>query len=259
MVRLQLVASLLAVLCVLPLTAAEWKPDVGLSFTSYLKTEAGEVWHAATHHPMSDAIAAGTVPNSTMRRYLIQDHLFIDAFSSLLAATISITAKIEDRVPLAQFLALILGPENTYFERSFEALGVSKDERAAAAANPLPPTSAFIRLMQSAAHSSKLEEMLAVLVVAEWSYLEWGERVHAPVDTTIPFWFQEWVDLHRGAGFSAIVAHLRSLLDSLATGLDHAALSRSRSNFLEAIALERDFWDMAWTGKAPGKASSDEL
>lgn len=259
MLRLQLVACICFIFCAKSLNAAEWRPDIEPSFTEYLKAEAGDVWHAATHHPMSDAIAAGTVPNSTMRRYLIQDHLFIDAFSSLLAASISFTAKIEDRVPLAQFLALILGPENTYFERSFEALEVSKDERVAAAASPLPPTSAFIQLMQSAARSSKLEEMLAVLVVAEWSYLEWGERVRTPTDTKIPFWFQEWVDLHRGPGFRAVVSHLRSLLDGLATGLDAAALAQSRVCFLEAVALERDFWDMAWTGKTSVTASSDEL
>ena len=111
------IRSFACLLLIASTDAGEW--DRASSFTADLKAESLPDWEAATLHEMTDAIAAGTVPDATMRRYLLQDHLFLDAFSSLLAATISLIPKLSDRVPLAQFNALILGPENTYFERSF--------------------------------------------------------------------------------------------------------------------------------------------
>eukprot|EP00613_Pedinella_sp_CCMP2098_P074868 CAMPEP_0171933282 /NCGR_PEP_ID=MMETSP0993-20121228/31107_1 /TAXON_ID=483369 /ORGANISM="non described non described, Strain CCMP2098" /LENGTH=527 /DNA_ID=CAMNT_0012573747 /DNA_START=95 /DNA_END=1678 /DNA_ORIENTATION=+ len=220
------------------------------SFTEFLKEEAGEVWTAATHHPMTDAFADGTIPREKLTRYLLEDHLFLDAFTALLASATAATPRLRDRIPLAQFNALLLGPENTYFTRSFQALGVTDKERADAEANPAAPTAAFIRLMQSVRANGSLNEMLAVLVVAEWSYLEWGERVALTPD--LPFWCREWVELHRGAAFAGVVAHLRAMLDEHASSQSASSdLIRVRSVFLEAAALELDFWDMAWGDEAP--------
>ena len=50
----------------------------------------------------------------------------------------------QDRIPGCQFLGLITGKENTYFERSLEALGVGEKERYIA--SELPSTSAFCSL-----------------------------------------------------------------------------------------------------------------
>jgi thiaminase/transcriptional activator TenA len=44
-------------------------------------------------------------------------------FVVLLAAIITNARTLDDMIPLFQFLALITGKENTYFERSFVALG----------------------------------------------------------------------------------------------------------------------------------------
>ena len=241
-------SCLLALLLARPsaILCAEFVPDQQ-SFSEYLRAEAGDVWTAATEHPMTVAIADGTVSEHTYRRYLIQDHKFLDAFSVLLASAVAAAPTLEDRIPGARFLALILGPENTYFERSFEALSVGAAERAAA---DHPTTAAFIALMRRAARSGSLGEMLGVLVVAEWSYLTWGEAASVARRDALPFWLGEWIDLHSGEGFSAVVAYLRGLLDREAAHLDASALARVRATFLEAVGLERAFWDMAWHGGA---------
>ena len=83
-----------------------WQPTDG-RFTDYLKSKAGDLWVAATEHPMTDAIASGTVPLDKMRHYLIHDHKFIDAFSVLLASALASAPTLEDRIPGAQFLAKI--------------------------------------------------------------------------------------------------------------------------------------------------------
>ena len=90
-------------------------------------------------------------------QYLIQDHRFIDAFVVLLSSMIAHARKLEDRIPGAQFLGLITGKENTYFERSFEALGVTKQEREQTP--DAPAMSGFQAQMRDAAKSGSLGEV----------------------------------------------------------------------------------------------------
>lgn len=212
------------------------------SFTEYLKDSTLETWEACRNHPMTDAIGAGAVPHPAMKRYLVQDHKFLDAFVVLLSSMVAKAPTLEDRIPGCQFLALITGRENTYFERSMEQLGVTAEDRSHA---PLPVPQAFVDLMLEAAQGS-FAECLGVLIVAEWSYLEWAERVHPSRAADLPFWCGEWIDLHRGEGFEGLVAYLRGLLDKVAPTLPREELGKARANFARTIELEKAFWDMAW-------------
>lgn len=66
---------------------------------------------------------------AVLKKYLIQDYRFLDAFVILLASMVAHARNLEDRIPGCQFLAIITGKENTYFERAFEKLGCSAEER----------------------------------------------------------------------------------------------------------------------------------
>mmetsp|Transcript_36621 Transcript_36621/g.105364 ORF Transcript_36621/g.105364 Transcript_36621/m.105364 type:complete len:232 (+) Transcript_36621:61-756(+) len=216
--------------------------NAGARFTDWLRAQAGDIWDSVVGHPFTDQLAAATVDKDAMRRYLIQDHRFLDAFVVLLSSAISKMQCLEDRIPGCQFLALITGRENTYFERSFEALGVTAEDRATVPDAPV--ATSLIGVMRSAAASGELAQMLAVLVVAEWSYLSWGERV-LPQRPSEPFWCYEWIDLHSGEGFQGVVAYLRGLLDKEVAALSAQDVARCQETFLETVRLEKAFFDMA--------------
>ena len=235
-------ASLTIALASLTIASAQITTESSAQTTTEYFVSESPHWYAITHDPFCDELAAGTLPNATLTRYLVQDHKFLDAFVVLLASMIAHAPTLADRVPGAQFLALITGKENTYFERSFDALGLDAAARAAA---PAPATSAFIGLMRRAAASGELHAMLAVLVVAEWSYLSWGERV-VPRDG-LSFLHLEWIDLHRGEYFAGVVAYLRGMLDAL--DLHASEMAIAKSYFDDAVKCEKDFWDMARGGE----------
>ena len=209
--------------------------------SEYLRDLTGEDWAAATRHAFTDALADGTLDIRKMQGYLQQDYLFIDEFVRLLASTIAHAPSLADSVPAAQFLALITGPENTYFLRSFEALDCAPE------ATPEPATLAFQRLMREARQSGRYERMVAVLSVAEWVYLEWATPYADRADD-LPFWFGEWISLHCGDGFEGVVAYLRDQLDQAWDGLDAGARAEVESVFREVVRLERGFFDAAWAG-----------
>ena len=126
--------------------------------------------------------------------------------------------------------------------RSFEALGVSEADQAIAAA---PETAAFQSLMEQARRSGRYEQMIAVLVVAEWTYLSWAERYEG-YDADLPFWFAEWIDLHTGEGFAGVVAYLRGQLDASWDGLEAPQQAEATRLFQAAVQCERAFFDAAY-------------
>lgn len=131
-------------------------------------------WTAATTHAFCRELSEGTLPLDKMRWYLQQDYPFVDGFVRLLASAIADAPSLADSVPAAQFMAVITGPENTYFLRSLDAL------ETAPSTQPAPVTRAFQDLMAEAAASGRYEKMLAVLVVAEWIYLDWATLENPP-------------------------------------------------------------------------------
>lgn len=196
-------------------------------------------WQAATDHAFTRELADGTLPLSKMRWYLQQDYQFVDGFVRLLASAIAHAPGLADSVPAAQFLAVITGPENTYFLRAMEALETAPSDQ------PAPATQAFQALMAEAAASGKYQNMLAVLVVAEWVYLSWASPVNPPAPD-LPFWFAEWITLHAGEGFESVVEYLRSQLDKVWPTLDADAQAEVARLFHRAVELELDFFDAAY-------------
>jgi thiaminase/transcriptional activator TenA len=207
--------------------------------TELLRQGKATEWQAATTHAFTRELSDGTLPEDKMRWYLQQDYQFVDGFVRLLASAIAHAPTLADSVPAAQFLAVITGPENTYFLRSLEALGTQPST------DPAPATKAFQDLMAEAAASGRYENMLAVLVVAEWVYLSWASPENPP-KPDLPFWFAEWITLHAGEGFEGVVEYLRGQLDKTWPSLTPEAQAEVTRLFHRAVELEKDFFDAAY-------------
>jgi thiaminase (transcriptional activator TenA) len=212
-------------------------------FTDDLRAAAGDQWTRIITHKFTTELAAGIIPKRVLATYLIQDHRFLDAFSVLLASMIAHTKTLSDRIPACQFLALITGEENTYFERSFVALDLDQNHRDAVPNAEV--TNRFIDLMISKARSGSLGEMLAVLIVCEWTYLSWGQLVKEGTKRD-DFVCYEWVDLHCGDYFAGVVEYLRGLLDQESQSMDREEKGRCRLAFLAAVQLEEDFFNYVY-------------
>jgi thiaminase/transcriptional activator TenA len=207
-----------------------------------------ELWSRVTNHRLIDELLDDTITRRALSRYLSQDHRFLDAFVVLLSSAISHARTLRDRIPGCQFLALITGRENTYFERSLDALGA---DAASAISDPDgDATVGFSDLMREVARSGDLASMLSVLVVAEWSYQTWGERALVALRDDMPFYCREWVLLHSGEYFGSVVDYLKRMLDDEAVRLmassDDDAIGRAAFAFERALRLELDFFEQAY-------------
>lgn len=207
-------------------------------FTETLRQASQPAWSQSVGHRFVRELLDGSVSDAVMARYLIQDHRFLDSFLTLLGAALASADSFEARIRFGRFIGMVSGEENTYFLRSFDALGVSEQDRIA------PPdtkaTAGFKAIMREAAATRSYAAALSVLVVAEWLYLDWAQQASQPLPAS--FIHAEWITLHDNPDFRDFVGFLRSELDRVGPG----EAETSRDFFLRTVALEKAFFDSAY-------------
>ena len=213
------------------------------TFTGWLRSRSEPDWTATVAHPFTEALFEGLVPTGSMRSYLVQDYQFVDDFVALLGSAIAKADRYSSRLALAGAVGVVTSEENTYFQRSFDALGVGESDRVHPALDDA--TRAFRDLMADTNARGSYAEVLAVLTVAEWTYLEWAMR--APAAPPENFVHAEWIELHRNPDFQRWVTWLCGELDRVGAGLDERDRARCLRLFQQATRCERDFFDAHWT------------
>lgn len=207
--------------------------------TDWLREISEPDWSSTVNHPLFDALAEGRLAGADFAAYMAQDYGFVDPFTALIGFAIGRAPCMADRVVLGQFMGMLTSDENSTFQRTFEAFGVPASTPEAPAW--LPETRAFQALLRETGDGGGYAEILAVLVVTEWVYLEWALRVTRAGDLH-PL-MGEWIDLHDNPAFQEFVAWLRRRLDEEAEMLDDSAFNRMAECFRETVARERAFHD----------------
>lgn len=228
-------------------------------FTDWLRARSEPAWSEATDHRFTRELGTGEVEDAVFRRYLVQDYAFLETLVGAFGHAVGEAPTMDAKSSLVDFLGTLTDDEDDYFARSFDALGVPESEYGDP--DPTTATQSFENLLERAAREGGYAETLAVLVPAEWVYLEWasaaadreadGGSGGAPPER---FYLAEWIDLHAIAPFEAFVGWLRRELDR-----EGAAASGRRQRKLERLfartaALEVAFFDAAYDPQYDGVA-----
>ena len=209
-----------------------------------LRQQAEPAWSEATGHRFTRELADGILADTVMRRYLVQDHSFLDSFVRWVASAIVKAPSLADRIPLGRFLGAVSSKEKSYFHRAFDALGVPEVDRIQPTLRA--PTRAFHRMMADAIAANGYEETVTPLVVFEWLYNAWATAIaDRQLDS---FVHTEWISIHANAGFDAFVAWLRAQLDRNGPTLTTCRQQNIAEVFCHAVRLEKAFFDDAYLG-----------
>lgn len=215
----------------------------GDRYTGWLRDRTGGDWAAATEHRFVHELGADELDNAVFRRYLVQDYAFVDALTSLFGHAAGDAPTVEARVELASFLETVGTDEDDYFRRSFDALDVPEADRT----NPeLRPVTRGFRDLIGHAAGAGYAEALAVLVPAEWVYLEWATAA-AEGPRPDRFHLDEWIDLHAVPAFREFVGWLRGQLDAVGPTLSPRRERRVDRLFRRTVELEVAFFDAAYS------------
>lgn len=205
-----------------------------------LRASVAEAWDAAVDHRFVRELFAGTIDDEVLTGYLVQDYQFFDTFLSMLGACVAYADEVAAKLLFARQLGMLASDEDGYFQQSFDELGVPESDRTAP---ELTPTTTALRdAMTEATRSQSYPHLLVLLVIAEWLYLDWGER-EAP--TPERFVHREWIELHRGTDFQEWVQFLVDELDRVFPQ-DSAERDRLAAVWKHVVNLELAFFDTAY-------------
>ncbi len=225
-------------------------------FTDWLRDRAEPDWTEATEHRFTRELGAGDLDDAAFREYLLQDYAFVEHLTGTFGHAAGEAPTMAAKSRLVDFLATLTDDEDDYFERSFAALDVP--ESTYADPERTPTTEAFVDLLERASREGGFAETLAVLVPAEWIYLEWATAVAEASPER--FYLREWIDLHAVESFASFVGWLREELDREGAAASERRQRRLARLFRRAVELEVAFFDAAYdeaTAAGEAEAASD--
>ncbi|MBI4336950.1 MAG: TenA family protein [Chloroflexi bacterium] len=217
-----------------------------MGLSQELRQQHAALWERMVTHPFVQELGSDTLPLEKFQRYFLQDYVFVRDFTSLLALGIARAPGFEAARRLASFLADALQGEEGLFRRSFQEWGLRPEQYSPPEATPT--AQAYGDFLARTAFEGSFPVILTVLVVSEWTYLDWATRLAQGSKLPKTPVYRAWVDLHSNPGFQDFVGFLRATLDSLFLGpAERQAVERA---FAQALRYECQFWEMAYRGEA---------
>lgn len=198
-----------------------------------------ENWRKAINHTFLKELFFGSVDDDVLRHYLIQDYQFFDAFLSMLGACVAHADNLDSKLRFAKQLGFLSSDEDGYFVKTFELLGVPKEEYLSPKLDKV--TQDFQDLMCSAVKSADYAQLLVMLVIAEGLYLDWGSK-----DLILPpnYIHSEWIELHKGEFFNEWVQFLVDELNRVCE--QRGTIEDLKERWNKAVELELAFFDLGY-------------
>lgn len=193
-----------------------------------------ELWREATHHPFLEGLREGTLPDGAFRMWLVQDYLFVNDLLVFQSRLLARSPRPAQAIIAGGLVALEV--ELSWFE------GLAEQRGLALGASRRPATAAYRDLL------SRLDgDSYAVGIVALWAieraYLEaWAGIAPGHPD------YREFVEHWTVPEFAGYVSGLEEAADAALERVSADERGEIEEAFREVSRLERDFWEMAFSG-----------
>jgi thiaminase/transcriptional activator TenA len=201
-----------------------------------------DVWEAMQVHRFVAEIEEDRLSAAAFKAYLIYECDFVETAMLIFAHMLIKAPGLSERRWLAGVLQALAGDQIGYFERTFAAVGVTREDRE----RPLPSlVSAFRDGMLSIARDGSYLEGAAIMLAAESMYATWCSRA-AKRTISDPI-LKQWVDLHAQDAFLAQADWLSRQIDAANPAQERALSQR----FRRALELEIAFHSAPFEGTSP--------
>ncbi len=203
------------------------------------------VWDAMQAHRFVREIEADQLSLEDFKAYLIYECDFVETAMLIFGHMLVKAPGLPERRWLAGVLQALAVDQIGYFERTFEALGITPADRA----RPMPETVlAFRNGMLAIAQDGSYLEGVVIMLAAEWMYATWCSRAARSAITNPEL--KGWVGLHAAPEFLAQAEWLRVQVDA-AGGQGAEARQRLSAIFGRALELEIAFHDAPFEPRLP--------
>ena len=211
-------------------------------FSEYLRNSSGKLWNEATNHKFTNELKNDKLEDHIFKKYIIQDYIFVETLVTFIGKAVYLSPNMNSKIKWANFLYAITSDENNYFQRSFDALDISKEERTNT--KLFLTISDFSKLMHEVANTGTYEEILAVILAAEWVYYTWASNAKKPYPKR--FYLSEWITLHNNSSFKGTLDWIKKELDITSQKLTISEQHKVANLFIKIVRLEVSFFDACY-------------
>ena len=192
--------------------------------------------------PFNQELTAGTLSRERFQTYMIQDALYLEAYSRTLAIASARSPEPDAMVQFARASEEALVVERALHGSVFEQFGVSPAE--AAATEPSPTCAGYTNFLLATAQTGTYAELVAAILPCFWIYWEVGHHISDRAAPDNPY--QAWIDTYSDKAFEEAVEAVIAITDRAAaatTDADRALMLRA---FRRSTRYEWMFWDAAY-------------
>lgn len=191
-----------------------------------------QVWHEATIHPFLTACKLGSIQPQQFDTWLVQDYLFVNEFTRMLATVLTVAPSHHFSVLLSGLAAL---------KDELEWFRAKAAERSLNLNTPAQTTClAYCQWMRSLATAD-----YAVQATALWA-IELAYNQGWQLPGTMPVPYAEFADRWGNAGFTDYVRQLEQQADDGLGRSPDSVQNQAKDAFLTVARLEQQFWQMAF-------------
>ena len=202
------------------------------------------VWKSYVLHDFVRRLAAGTLPESAFKFYLIQDYLFLVQFARAYALAAYKADTLDDMRQAANSMRVILDDEMNLHVKFCAGWGLSIED--ILEVPEAPQCMAYTRFVLEAGNAGDILDLQVALAPCIVGYAEIANRIVADTATRHdgnPY--REWFETYAGDEYQQVAAKAVAQLDRLEARRAGPGRFLSMSTLFGAASkLEADFWQM---------------
>ena len=213
-----------------------------MTFSKEAWREIASIYDAIIQLPFNQELAAGTLSGDRFRFYMLQDSLYLIAFSRALSVA---AAKAHDTAAMVKFAESAC--EATLVERQLhESFFQQYEIPAEVVANTelSPSCLSYTSYLLATAYHQPYEVLVAALLPCFWIYWEVGKDIGGRAAKENPY--QAWIDTCADESFGAVVREVIDIADRVQVEASKRTQDSMSKAFVRSSQLEWMFWDSAY-------------
>ena len=213
-----------------------------MSFSEDAWSHNATVYQAIIDHPFNTELAAGTLDMARFRHYMLQDGVYLIAYSRALSVAAARADDTAHMVAFAESARNAVVIERALHENYFEKFGITADE--VLATEPSPTALGYNNFLMATAYHGPFEVAVAAILPCFWVYWEVGTHINNIAGGNNPF--TAWIDTYVDEAYAAAVKQAIRIADDIAEDASPTVRDQMHATFRRGIQLEWLFWDAAY-------------
>lgn len=218
---------------------------------SRLRAASSDHWSAYVNHAFVEQLAAGTLPETCFRHYLLQDYVFLIHYSRAWALACYKADNLADMRSAAGLLHGLMDHEMSLHIGYCKRWGISQDQLEQT--KETRANMAYTRYVLERGVAGDALDLLVALSPCVLGYAEIGrQRIAHPATRLDGNPYRDWLEMYADQEMQQLAASVAAQMQRLAEQrMGEGRFERLLHTFIDATQLEIGFWDMGLNPEQP--------